>query len=117
MSPELRTKLLISRTSGYYTIMLTTMFVFTAVAAVIELGGGGYSAPLTCLVIAATAYGVLAGGTALDDMINLRADMDEATAQTNYGKGVAARNIPMLKTISSVLLILIGLAELFAIFV
>ena len=117
MTPDVRTKLLISRTSGYYTIMLTTMFVLTATAAVIELGDGGYSAPLMCLVIAATAYGVLAGGSALDDMINLREDMDEATASTAYGKGVNARNLPMLKIISSALVGLIGLAELLAILI
>lgn len=117
MTPELRTQMLIARINNYTGIMFTTMFVFVGVAVGIELGGGGYSAPLTMLAIGAVAYGVLAGGSALDDMTALRDDMDEATAATNYGKTVGARNIPMLKKISSVLIILIGLAELYAIFV
>ena len=117
MTPELRTQLLIGRLNNYATIMFTTMFVFVGVAVMIELGSGGYSAPLTMLAIGATAYGVLAGGSALDDMTALRDDMDDATAATNYGKTASARNIPMLKNISSVVITLIGLAELYAIFV
>lgn len=116
MTPEIRNSIVIARTGDYFNIMRTTFFTFAGLAAVIELGPGGYSAPLTMLVVAATAYGVLAGGTALDDVINLRDDMDDTIAQTAYGKGVSARNIPMLKTISAVLLALIGLAELYAIF-
>ena len=68
---------------------------------VIELGPGGYSAPLTMLVVATAAYGILAGGTALDDIINLRGDMDDAMKQTSYGQGITARNIPALKMISA----------------
>lgn len=116
MTPEIRTSIVVARSADYFGIMRTTIFTFAALAAIIELGAGGYSAPLTMLVVATAAYGILAGGTALDDIINLRADMDEAMAQTNYGKGVTARNIPALKMISAVLLGLIGLAELYAIF-
>ena len=115
MTPELRNSLVIARTGDYFNIMRTTIFTLTAVAVVIQLGPEGFSAPLAMLVIATTAFGVLAGGTSLDDVINLRDDMDDATAQTTYGKGVGTRNIPMLKMISSVLLGLIGLAELFVI--
>jgi len=86
------------------------------VAAIIEHGPDGYSAPLTMLVIAATAYGILAGGTSLDDINALRDDMDEDMANSAYGKGVKARNIPLLKMISTVLLTLIGVAELCATF-
>ena len=97
MTPELRNSLVIARTGDYFNIMRTTIFTLTAVAVVIQLGPEGFSAPLAMLVI------------------NLRDDMDDATAQTTYGKGVGTRNIPMLKMISSVLLGLIGLAELFVI--
>jgi hypothetical protein len=116
MTPENRTALVTARTGNYLHIMRTTIFTLVAIAAVIELGPDGYSAPLTMLVIATAAYGILAGGSALDDMINLRGDMDEATAQSSYGKGINARNLPALKTISSVLLGLIAIAELYAIF-
>lgn len=116
MAPELRSSILIARTGDYFGVMRTTFFTFVALAAIIELGPDGYSAPLTMLVVAAAAYGILAGGTALDDIINLRGDMDEDMAKTTYGKGVSARNIPALKTISAVLLGLIAVAELYAIF-
>ncbi|QMU57919.1 MAG: hypothetical protein GKR98_06735 [Boseongicola sp.] len=82
------------------------------IAAVLELGGGGYSSDLIMLTIAITAYGVLAGGAALDDITALRVDMDDATAARNYGKLIQARNIPALKMTSSVLLGLVGLALL-----
>jgi hypothetical protein len=116
MTPEIRAKLLTARTGDYFGIMRTSMFTFAAAAAIIELGPGGYSAALTMLVVATAAFGILAGGTALDDIINLRDDMDEATAASAYGKGVAARNIPMLKNISAVILGLVAIAELYAIF-
>ena len=67
------------------------------------------------LAIALTAYGTLAGGAALDDMIALRDDMDDEMAATNYGRAVKERNIPMLKNISTALIGLIGLAEVLAI--
>jgi hypothetical protein len=115
MTPEIRTKILISRSRDYFDILRTTLFVLAAIAAVIHLGPGGFSLPLAMLAIATTAYGVLAGGVALDDIINLRADMDEDFAQTSYGQGVSARNIPAMKMVSTVLIGLVGLAELLAI--
>ncbi len=115
MTPEIRTDLLIARINHLMSIMRTTIFTMAAIAAIIELGPDGYSAPLITLTIAATLYGILAGGAALDDMIALRGDMDEATANSNYGKAIAARNLPMLKTISTVLLAMVGLAEIAAI--
>ena len=66
-------------------------------------------------LIIAYAFGILAGGTALDDLIALRGDMDDKMAKTAYGKGVNARNIPALKMISAGLVGLVGLAELIAI--
>lgn len=117
MTQDQRIAILTARTGDYFGIMRTTIFTLAAIAAIIELGAGGYSAPLTTLVITAAAYGILAGGTALDDINNLRGDMDDKTAATTYGKGVTARNIPALKMISAGLLGLVGLAELYAIFV
>ena len=111
MSPEIRTQILISRVDNYMNVMRTTIFGLLGVAAAIHFGPGGYSAPLLVLAIAVTAYGILAGGTALDDMIALRDDMDDEMAATNYGKAVKERNIPMLKSISTALIALIGLAE------
>ena len=117
MSPELRTKILISRVDNYTNVMRTTMFVMLGIGAALYFGAGDYSAPLMVLTLAITAYGILAGGVALDDMIALREDMDEDMAATNYGKGVKARNIPMLKMISTVLIGLVGLAEVLAILI
>ena len=74
------------------------------------------SSPET-VVVMMTAYGVLAGGVALDDIIALRDDMDEGVAGTAYGAGVKARDLPMLKMISAGLLGLIGLAEVLAILI
>ncbi|MDH5451881.1 MAG: hypothetical protein OEY05_07865 [Paracoccaceae bacterium] len=104
-----------SRSAHYFDIMRTTIFTFAAIAAMIHLGPDGFSLALAMLVVATTAYGVLAGGVALDDLANLRDGMDEDMAVSAYGKGLAARNIPTLKMISSVLLGLVGLAELLAI--
>lgn len=117
MTPELRTQIVIARSADYFGVMRTTFFTYLGLAAVIELGPGGYSAPLTTMVIATAAYGILAGGTALDDILALRDDMDDDMAATKYGAGIKARNIPALKMTSTVLLALIGVAELFAILV
>lgn len=117
MTPQMRHEIVQGRVRNYNTIMLTVFFTFTGVAAVIELGGGGYSAPLTMIVIAITAYGILAGGTALDDLNALKDDMDDEMGATKYGGVVKSRNINALKMISTVLIALIGLAELYAIFV
>ena len=115
MTPDQRNYLSMERSAQYFGIMRTTIFAFAGIAAIIHLGPDSYSAPLLVLVIATTAYGVLAGGTALDDLIALRDDMDDEMKASHYGKGLAARNIPMLKNISTGLLGLIGLAELLAI--
>jgi len=115
MTPEIRTQLLIARTGNYNDIMRTTIFTLLGIAAATHFGDGAYSAPLTVLTIAATLYGILAGGVALDDIMALRDDLDEAAANTTYGKLVRARNIGALKMTSSVLLGLVGLAALYAI--
>ena len=114
MTPENRMQIQVARTADYSSIIRTTMFTFTAIAAVIHFGDGSYSVPLMALTIAITLYGILAGGTALDDVDSLRADMDEATANSAYGKQVKARNLGALKMTSKVLVGLVGLAEIYA---
>jgi len=116
MTPEIHSRTAMARLDHYFSIMRTTIFTLVAIAALIELGPGGYSAPLTMLVVATTAFGILAGGSTLDDVINLREDMPPETANSSYGKGVAARNVPALKMTLTILLALIGVAELYAIF-
>ena len=115
MDRDQRIALLTARAGDYFGIMRTTIFGFIGVAAVIEFGGGGFSLPLLAIVITLTTYGALAGGTALDDIIAMREDMDDEMAETAYGSGVKARNIPMLKNISGGLVGLIGLAAIIAI--
>ncbi len=116
MTPDQRNYLSMTRITNYYEIMRTTVFAFVGLAAIIELGPDGYSASLTVLVIVTAAYGILAGGSALDDVINLRDDMDEEMAKTSFGKALKARNVPALKMTSSVLLGLVAIAELYAVF-
>lgn len=116
MTPELRATIMQARVAHYCDILRTATFTNAALAAIIELGPGGYSAPLTVLAVANAAYGILAGGAALDDVDNLRQDMDDSVARTAYGRGIKARNLPALKMVSAVLLGLVGLAELYAIF-
>ncbi len=114
MTPEIRIQILNARGGDYNNIMRTTIFTMLGIAAAIHFAGGAYSAPLMALTIAATLYGILAGGVALDDIMALRDDMDDDTASSNYGKLVSGRNIPALKMTSSILLGLVGLAEIYA---
>ena len=116
MTPELRAKIAMGRSADYFGVMRTVLFGFLGVAAVIEFGADGYSAPLTMLVVTLSIYGVLAGGVALDDLNALKADLDEDMLKTNYGKGLTARNVSALKIMSSILVGLTGVAELYAIF-
>ncbi|TCD14933.1 hypothetical protein [Oricola cellulosilytica] len=116
MDSQIRSTLSLARQTHYFDVMRTTIFAFVGLAAIIELGPEGYSAPLTMLVISVTAFGILAGSTALEDVRNLIADLDTEMAQTNFGKGIKARNVKALKAISAILIGLIGVAELYAIF-
>jgi hypothetical protein len=115
MTPDHRTKLVISRTSDYVGIMRTTLFGLIAVAAIVHFGPNLFSGPLAMLAITLSAYGILAGGSALDDLINLREDLDAEMSATTYGAGVIARDLPKLKIVSAALIGLTGLVELFAI--
>lgn len=117
MTPDQCISILTARSADYFGIMRTTLFALTGIVAIIQLGPDSYSTPLTMLVIATAAYGILAGGTALDDIINLRDDMDDDMAKSSYGTGVNARNIPAIKITSAVFLGLIGLVEFFAILI
>ncbi|MCY0149511.1 hypothetical protein OEG84_17805 [Hoeflea sp. G2-23] len=116
MTQDNRNYLSINRSAHYYDIMRTTVFAFVGIAAIIEFGPDGYSPALTMLVIVTAVYGIIAGGTAIDDIGSLRDDMDEETANTHFGKSLMARNLPALKMISAVLLGLAAVAELYEIF-
>jgi len=110
MTPEFRQSIVQSRTHDYNNIMRTTLFAFLGIAAVLFLGDGGFSLPLLVLTLVVTAYGVLAGGTALEDIHNLKGDLTEEAAATSYGGGVAERDVLMLKTISAGCIGAVGLA-------
>ena len=58
MTPEIRNSIVLARAADYFGIMRTTIFTFVAIAAVIELGPEGYSAPLTMLVVTTGAFGI-----------------------------------------------------------
>lgn len=115
MTPELRQTIVHARTAEYSGIMRTTLFTFLGISAILHFGPNVWSLPLLLLTVTVTAFGILAGGTALDDINNLRADMDPELADTSYGMGVASRDVPKLKLISSILIGLTGLALLLVI--
>jgi len=110
MTPDQRQAIVHARTADYNNVMRTTLFTFLGIGAVLYLGDGRFSMPLIVLAVVTTAYGVLAGGTALDDINALKGDMDEETASTSYGGGVMGRDVLMLKMISAGCVGLIGLA-------
>ncbi|WP_170761875.1 hypothetical protein [Ruegeria lacuscaerulensis] len=116
MDPHLRSELSMGRLDHYYDVMRTTIFSYVAIAAIIGFGPEGISLVLIVLVISTAAYGILAGKTGLEDVENLRDDMDEEFAQTNFARGLKTRNMKGLILTSNILLGLIGLAELIAIF-
>ena len=115
MSPELRQTIVHARTAEYSGIMRTVIFAFAVIGAALHFGPGDYSAPLMVLTLTVTAYGVLAGGSALDDIHALKSDMTDDFKATTYGVGVLARDILKLKLASSVMLGLTGLAVVLAI--
>ncbi|NNE86583.1 MAG: hypothetical protein HKN27_00780 [Silicimonas sp.] len=115
MSPELRQTIVHARTREYSNIMRTTVFAFIGIAAVLHLGPDTFSIALVLLTATVTAFGVLAGGTALDDINNLKGDMTPEMAETTYGSGVARRDLVALKLISTIMIGLTGLALLLGI--
>ncbi|MRU16253.1 hypothetical protein FDP25_12495 [Roseovarius sp. A21] len=116
MDFQIRNSISMARLGHFYGVMQTCIFAFAAITAIIVFSGGAYSAPLAMLVIANTAYGILAGNTAISDVSNLIRDLDEESAKTHFGQGLTRRNMPMLRVASSGLIGLTGLAALVAIF-
>lgn len=105
-----------SHSDHLFAVLRTSLFVLAANAGFIHFGPDGYSAPLTMLAVAAGAFGIIAGNVALDDIKALRDDMDDEMKATHMGRALASRNFSALKMISSALIGLTTLAELFAIF-
>ncbi|MCA0907453.1 hypothetical protein LCM27_13715 [Ruegeria marisrubri] len=117
MDPQLRAQYAISRFQEYHVIMRTTLFSFVGIAAIISFAPDGYALAQAILVIAVTIYGVVAGGSALDDLESLRDDIDGDFAQTHYARGIKKKNMKALKLMSHGLLGLIGLVLMIASFV
>ncbi|MCT8328015.1 hypothetical protein [Albidovulum sediminis] len=117
MTPDQRNYLSMSRSDHLFAILRTSLFVLAANAGFIHFGPEGYSAPLTMLAIAAGAFGIIAGRVALDDIAALRDDMSDEMKATHMGRALAGRNFAALKAITSALIGLTVLAELYAIFV
>lgn len=117
MNSEQRQSIVQSRSSDYNNIMRTTLFTFLGIGFALHIGDDSYSAPLLVLSLTITAYGILAGGTALDDLNALKNDLDDEMASTNYGTLVSNRDIPMLKMISSACVGITGLACVLAILI
>jgi len=116
MTPENRMTLQIARTSQFGDYMRTALIGQIAIAGLIGFGVEGIEFALGAAVLSVTLFGILAGGTALDDISALRSDMDEPTAGSHYGKVAHGRNLNALKIFSAVLLALVALGELYAIF-
>lgn len=110
MNSDQRQAIVHARSADYNNIMRTTLFTFLGIGFALHIGDGSYSAPLLVLSLTITAYGILAGGTALDDLNALKADLDDEMGATSYGTLVSNRDIPMLKNISSACVGLTGLA-------
>ena len=115
MTPELRQTIVHARTTEYSNIMRTTLLAFVGIAAVLHLGPDAFSLPLLLLTVTITAFGTLAGGTALDDINNLKEDITPEFGETVYGAGVARRDIPKLKLISGIMICLTGVSLILAI--
>jgi len=116
MTPENRMALQIARTAQFGDYMRTALIGQVALAGLIGFGVEGIEFALAAAVVAITLFGILAGGTALEDISALRSDMDEQTASSHYGKVAHGRNLNALKILSAVLLALVALGELYAIF-
>lgn len=116
MTPENRMALQIARTSQFGDYMRTAVFGQIAIAAIIGSGAEGIDFALTAAVVTVTLLGILAGGTALDDISAQRSDIDDATVASHYSKVAKTRNLSALKIQSMVLLALVAVGELYAIF-
>lgn len=83
--------------------MRTALIGQIAVAALIGFGTEGIDIVLATAVVPVTLFGILEGGTALNDISALRLDMDERTANSHYGKVAKERNLNALKMLSAAL--------------
>ena len=106
----------IARTSQFGDYMRTAVFGQIAITAIIGFGAEGIDFVLAAAVITVTLFGILAGGTALNDISALRSDMDEATGTSHYGKVAKTRNLGAFKMLTMALLAFVALGELYAIF-
>lgn len=84
MTPEHRMEIVGKRTANYYDIMRTTMFVFAIVAAALAFAPGAFNLGLCVVALAATACGVLAGGSAPDDPAAYQPDTDGGGARRHF---------------------------------
>lgn len=116
MTEDQRIALLTARIGNFLYIMRTTLFVLLGIGIASHVAEG-YNSVLMVLSIAITAFGLLAGGAAMDDMAALRDDMSEDMANTTYGRAIKARDFGRLKLISSVLIGLTGLAAVLSLLV
>ncbi len=116
MTPDQRVTVMMARTTNYYHILRTTLWMQAGLAALILFGPPGNDVMLAALVVAAAAYGISAGGTALRDVGNLRSGFDPQTADTDYGRVLRARPFPMLMVVNGVIVAAVAAAQLYAIF-
>lgn len=116
MTPDQRVTVMMARTTNYYHILRTALWMQAGVAAVIHFGPPGHAVMLALVAVAAASYGMFAGGTALRDVGNLAAGFDAQTAATKYGRVLQARKFPMLIVTNTVFMAAVGAAQLYAIF-
>ena len=115
MTTETRNFLATNRLTHYYSVLHTTFLGFIAIAAIIHFSTDIHKLMMSLLILSVTAYGVLAGNTALADVKNLGAGTDEELAKTNFGKGIEKRNMGTLQLASGSLIALSGFAEIYTV--
>ena len=112
MTQEQRDALIAERSATLTQVMRTTMYTFTALAAIIAFAPGVNPSMMGMLVVGTMIYGILAGRTNLNILASLAADVP---ADSAYGKAQASTNYGMLTLVSSVVFGLIGLTQLYVI--
>ena len=110
MNSDFRQNVVHNRAAVYTATMAITLIGFAVIGLALHLGDGAYSAPFMTLTLTLTAFGILAGNSALDDLDNLVQDMPDELKETAYGKGVLARDFKKLKKVSTILIGITGLA-------
>tara|TARA_B100000579_G_scaffold230626_1_gene189011 strand:- start:31 stop:387 length:357 start_codon:yes stop_codon:yes gene_type:complete len=108
-----RNKLIIARVENFNYILRTAMLVLLGTLALcIFASGNTHIWPLSITIIGATLYGILAGNSAINDMVALRKDMDEETKNTNYGISVMSAPLPVFRVILIIVYIAIAISQL-----